>query len=490
MMLCTLCSRMLGIIKARAISTCYGGGALADAINFAYNIPNSLRKLFAEGSLSASYLPLFAKNKEDKEATETLYSLILNFQLLIFIPILLITFFWGENLIRFLSNFDAVEQINVAAALLPYFTIFLIFISFASVFSAILQTRYHFLASAASPLCYSLAVIVSLYAFSGTLSHYAMALGTVVGSIAQAAVCYFAMRRFHLRYRVTFKFKNPLFVKMLKNWLPATLTSLVAIVSAQITYYFASSLPEGAITAFSNAIIFYQAPYGIFFTSLAAVYFPQLSSSCNEKERGAILSKSLVYLYTFLLPSAIILFALGKECIASLLQRGAFTLEYTLLTAKVLNYYLPAMILLAFVSMLQRYYYSRGKYNYTLIVSIVTTAIDLSFTYFFISSGGGAESISKAFAISNFVSVIILLVGAEEFPYKACFKELVKLTLINLPLFILAFVYLRMGFTYYQAGSTLANLARLVLAGIVFCLVLLAEYVIFKVPFLSALRKK
>ena len=490
MMICTLLSRTLGIVKSAVISSIFGGGAVTDAINFAYNIPNSLRKLFAEGSLNASYLPIFAEKRDEKEESSYLYSLIINFQIVIFIPLILITIFYGRTIITFLSNFNSDYQINIASSLLPYFTLFLFFISLSSLFATILQTRRCFLSSSAAPIFFSLAVILSLSIFSKYVGEYAMAIGTVSGSIAQCLVCFIALKRFHLKYYFTFDFSYPLFKRMLRSWLPATITSLVAVISQQITYYFASSLEAGSITAFSNAIIFYQTPYGIFFTAIAGVFFPELSRVKDDKKRGEILLKSLTYLYTLLLPSALILTALGKECIAIVLQHGAFTLENTLLTYSVLIYYLPSMISSAFYAMLQRNCYARGEYNRALVVSIITSFVDVLLTYIFIKAGLLVKSISIAYLISSTLGFIILLIYEKNFSLISFIKEILKLTLINLPTLILTILYLVYGFTYYKEGASFHSITLTLLFGFAFVLIVFILYVVFHVSFLEGLKRK
>lgn len=488
-MVFTLLSRVLGIVKARAISAVFGGGALTDTINFAYNIPNSLRKLFAEGALTSSYLPLFSAEADNRESSSHLLSLIINFQLLVFIPLIILSFLFGRNVISFLSGFSEEWQITLASGLLPYFTVFLFFISIASLFAAVLQTRRRFVMSSAAPIAFSLAVIASLYLFSGRYSAYAMAIGTVSGAVLQMAVCLIALRGLGLGYRFVFDFSYPLFSKMLKAWIPATGTALIAVLSQQITYYFATLMESGSLTAFSNAIIFYQTPYGIFFTAISGVYFPELSRA-GKDEKGSVLLRALTYLYTLLLPSAVILAALGRECISVVLQQGAFTLENTILTYKVLVFYLPAMITSAFYAMLQRSAYASGQYRRALWVSIISSAVDVLATWILVMLGLGAVSISLSYLISSALGALVLLLLEKGFPYKRLFREIGILTLKNIPVIAAALIYLLAGFDFYKEGSTLHNALLTLLVGILFCLIVLVSYIIFHVPFLEGLKRK
>lgn len=488
-MVCTLVSRVLGIVKARVISTSFGGGGVTDAINFAYNIPNSLRKLLAEGAASQAFIPAFSKEKDDNESSSRLLSLLINFQLLLFLLLIILSFIFATPVTALLSDFPDSSQTALAASLLPYFTIFLCFISLSALFAAVLQARGRFLAFGASPIVFTVAVILSVTLLSDHIGAYAMAVGTIAGAICQALVCLISMRQFHLRYIPTFDFSYPLFRKVISAWIPSMGTALVAVLSSQLTYYVASSLPAGSVTAFSNAIIFYQAPYGIFFASISSVYFKELSSTEGE-EKGRVLNTALGYLYTLLLPSAIILITLSKEVVSALLQSGAFSYEYSLLTASVLKYYLIAMIFAAFYAMLQKSLYASGRYKLVFNVSIVTTLLDFLLMLLCIRIGMGAEAVAAAYICSSLAGFIILAFYEKDFIVSSFLRECFRLTLCNLPLILCCILCWRLLPEYSALGSVWKNILVTLSKGAVLCLVVLVQYLVMKVPFLSALKRR
>ncbi len=488
MMVCTFLSRFLGIFKARAISTVFGAGLVTDAINFSYNLPNNARKLFAEGAFTTAYLPAFARNREDRERSQRLASIIITFQLAFFIPLILLIALFAHPITLALSDFSSSEQVEIAASLLPLFTTFLMFISLSSIFASLMQARERFLASSASPIAFSLAVIASVYLLGHPLGAKAMAIGAVTGSVMQMLVCYIAIRRRGLKFRLDFHFKDPDFLKVLSDWGPATLNSMIAVISQQITLYLASGLVIGSISAYTNSIIFWQTPYGIFFASIAGVYFPKFSSTENELERKKILATSFTYLFTFLYPSAIILIAFGRECIAVLLQSGAFTYENTLMTYSVLFFYLIAMIPASFYGMLQRYMQSGGRYWMTVKVSLIVTVIDIAGTVALIKMGDGPEALSKAFILSQSAGVVIYLILIHFDQLKAVLVSLVKLAAINIPVTIYCVAYLMLQNGWWSSGSNFRNLVILVALGSLSGIITLAFYIICHVPFLEALK--
>lgn len=490
MMVCTFLSRFLGIFKARAIAAVFGSGAVTDAINFSYNIPNNARKLFAEGAFTTAYLPLFARCREDKERSEKIASILITFQLSFFLPLILLISLFSRKIIVFFSSFRTEEQIEIAAFLLPYFFLFLIFISLSSIFSSLLQARERFLASSASPIAFSVAVILSVYLLGPELKATAMGLGAVAGSIMQLTVTYVAIKRRGLRFRPNFNFLDEDFKRILSDWGPATLNSMIMVLSQQIILYLASSLEVGSITAYSNSIIFYQTPYGIFFTSIAGVFFPKFAQAEEGRERRKELTLSLTYLFTFLYPSAIILIAFGRECIAVLLQSGEFTLDNTLMTYNVLFFFLIAMIPASFNGMMQRFLQSEGKYWTTVRISLITTVVEIISATLLIALGRGAEALSLAFIISSSLGLVIYLIIIRYEDIKALIISIIKLMIINIPLLLYLLCYLKLQNGWWMSGSNFINLLYLSFFGSLSGLITLIFYIVFKVPFLEALIKR
>ena len=79
--------------------------------------------------------------------------------------------------------------------------------------------------------------------------------------------------------------------------------SIIQIIGQQVSYSFASMLPSGSVTAFSNATIFWQTPYGIFFTAISTVYFPLMSQAWAKQEKNQLrneVGRGLEYLATFM----------------------------------------------------------------------------------------------------------------------------------------------------------------------------------------------
>ncbi|MFA7108301.1 MAG: murein biosynthesis integral membrane protein MurJ [Sphaerochaetaceae bacterium] len=455
----TLISRLLGIIRVRVISSIFGAGAVADVINFTFSIPNNFRKLFSEGALHVAIIPEFSKLKEDERETQVLHFQLLTIQFLISIIVIVISFLFGKPIVNFLSSFTDQTQLDLAYKLLPLFSIFLVFILFSSYFSAILQSRNAFLIQAISPLFYSLSVIVVIFFFTKNLGPTSIGIGAIIGGGLQFFINYLRLVKEHFKFRLLFKLSGEHFFNIMRKWLPAILTALIGIISQQIAFYFASSLGEGSVSAFSNSIIFWQTPYGIFFTAVATVSFPLLSVHTGDKLNKTF-SDGLNQLVTFLLPSSIFLFFFRKEAISLILMTGKFTRENTIITSKVLAWYLIGLLIIAWYNFIQKLCYSKTSEKIAFKVSVLVMILDVISTFLFIRNGFGIISLPIANLISHLIgmSVLLNLVIKKEltnFDLKPLISGFMKRILACLPLLIFCFFYQNLSSNLWELGSSL-----------------------------------
>ena len=161
----TFLSRILGYIRDFLIAITLGSGPISDAFFVAFRIPNTFRRLFAEGTFNAAFVPSYSAElkKSKKNAKEfanqifnflTVGLLILVFLIEIFMPIFI-------NLIApgFSDNKSKLElAINLTRITFP----FLLFISLASYFSAILNSHNKFAIASAAPIILNVLLIIIL----------------------------------------------------------------------------------------------------------------------------------------------------------------------------------------------------------------------------------------------------------------------------------------------------------------------------------------
>ena len=84
----TLASRITGLARDTLVATLFGAGAVTDAFNVAFRIPNLLRRLFAEGAFSQAFVPILAgvRARDGDAATRSLVDAVASVLLWVLVP--------------------------------------------------------------------------------------------------------------------------------------------------------------------------------------------------------------------------------------------------------------------------------------------------------------------------------------------------------------------------------------------------------------------
>ncbi|MBM5787052.1 MAG: murein biosynthesis integral membrane protein MurJ, partial [Pelagibacterales bacterium] len=203
----TLISRILGYLRDILFAFYLGASQVSDALFVAFRIPNTFRSLFLEGSFNSAFVPIYKKQKEKKKFANNIFNILVIFLLLI---IFLIEIFTTQFLYIIAPGFSQDEEkfkllIELSRITFP----FLLFISLASFFSAILNSHEKFFIPASAPIILNLILIISLILFhsSATEVAYASAISlTFAGIIQSIFLLYFARKYFTPIIKFTFKF--------------------------------------------------------------------------------------------------------------------------------------------------------------------------------------------------------------------------------------------------------------------------------------------
>ena len=163
----TLISRILGYLRDILIAIFLGASILADVFFVAFRLPNTFRRLFAEGTFNAAFIPSYTKERltsdragkifaDDVLRLVTISLLFLVLLVEIFTPIVI--FLIAPGFFQDSIKYDLV--IELARITFP----FLLFVSVSSLFSGVLNSHNKFAAAAAAPIILNVVLIVILLA--------------------------------------------------------------------------------------------------------------------------------------------------------------------------------------------------------------------------------------------------------------------------------------------------------------------------------------
>ena len=162
----TIISRLLGYLRDVLIAIFLGAGLIADAFFVAFRIPNTFRRLFAEGTFNAAFVPSYtselvkSKSKSQIFANQVFNLLLLGLFFLVFLIEVFMPIFVSLIAPGFAKNKD---KIDLAITLTRITFPFLMFVSLSSFFGAILNSHKKFAAASAAPIILNIVLILILF---------------------------------------------------------------------------------------------------------------------------------------------------------------------------------------------------------------------------------------------------------------------------------------------------------------------------------------
>ena len=254
--LATLLSRVLGLIREQIFAAFFGAGFAVDAFQVAFRIPNLLRDLFAEGAMSAAFVPTLTQVQERQgpEAAMRLANLVINF-----IPAIAPTML---NLALIASGF-------VIAPFCPRF---------------------------------------------GLQPIVGMAFGVILGGLGQLLIQVPALYAQGFRWRAILSFRDPGVLRIVGLMAPAAIGLAATQVNIFVNTFLASLLPQGSVSWLNYAYRLMQLPIGLFGVAIATVTLAEVSRHAARREMPELkrtISFSLRFGLFLTLPATLLLIALA-----------------------------------------------------------------------------------------------------------------------------------------------------------------------------------
>ncbi|MFO7848813.1 MAG: murein biosynthesis integral membrane protein MurJ [Spirochaetia bacterium] len=498
----TFISRILGFLRTAVITALFGATGQADIINIVFAVPNNLRKLLAEGALSSAFIPVISQavveEGEDRKRSGTLARNIITFQLIVIIPICLVSLLLSRQLIEnVLTQFEDPEQIELASSLFRFFINYLLFVGVSSVLIGVLNSHSRFFIPAITPILFSITVIFSLLLLHRSLGVYSMALGVLLGGAAQVLFQLPLFRKLGYSLVPHFGFSNPDFKRVMKHWLPVLATSSVFTINQQVAFLLASGLETGSASSLAYALVFFQLPFGIFSTSITTVLFPKMSRQFGRGDTEGLrhsVQYGVRFLLALLIPSAVILGTLGREIVSIAIQRGMFTAENTALTAFVLTGYCYGLFSVGAFNFLQRFFYSAKNYKLPFYIAFSVAAADIVLSIILketplrVAGLSIANSVSFTLGFAALFAASFRLLGGLSF--RGILTTLWKTLVATIPVYAVLKVLQHLFGDYWSAGSSFRGLGLLLLQVAAAGFIYYVMYRLLKVEMMEQLIKK
>ena len=391
MAVATFFSRILGLVREQFMAAYFGASGLTDAFLVAYRIPNLLRDLFAEGAFSSAFVPTFIEQNSmsRRDAQKLLWSL--------FILLFVITgvcslgiFLGAEQLISvFAPTFkEDPEKFEVTVMLTKMMAPFLLFVSIAALFMGALNSLKIFFVPALAPAFFNVVMIVSMIVFPAIMTEngypaiYSLGAGVFIGGLVQALVQIPLIIKHSLGPSFPGKILNNQSTKVLKLLGPGLIGFAATQINLLVTTILASGAAVGAVSWLSYSFRLFQLPVGILSVSIGntnLVHFSQSLKEGRKDDAAEQLVASYFLSYFVVIPAMIVLLLLSDEIVHVIFERGKFTADSTMMTARALMWYAFGLPFYGIYKILVPSFYALDRQKVPVYCSIVAIGANIIF---------------------------------------------------------------------------------------------------------------
>lgn len=439
-MIITMVSRVLGLVRATIIAYYFGASSATDAYFSAFKISNFFRQLLGEGALGSSFIPLYNEKVEiegEEKGKEFIYS-ILNLIFVFSTIITLLMIIFSNGIIELIVNGFPVETKILASKLLKIMSVYFIFISLSGMICAMLNNFKQFAIPASTSIFFNLAIIGASMCFSKTFGIDALAYGVVVGGLFQFLVVLPSFFKIVKGYSFKINWQDPYLKKIFIMMCPMLVGIVARQVNTIVDQVFASYLQEGGVTALENATRLYLLPVGVFGVSISTVIFPVLSKAVAKDDLKTAednIVKGLNILLFLIIPSTAVLTFYATDVIRLTLSYGKFGEEAVKVTSEALLYYSLGLYFYTAIYLMTRAFYSMKNSAYPVKFSMISIGINILLNFLFIKPlayKGLALSTSIASGVNFLLLLFVFRHKYINFSLKRSFIFLIKVTLTTI----------------------------------------------------------
>jgi putative peptidoglycan lipid II flippase len=417
----TMGSRVLGLVREQVRAWYLGTSIGSDAFGIAFQIPNLLRRLVAEGAMSAGFIPVLSdvRQQEGDAAALRFARQFFNLSLLALTAVSALGVL-GSGLIVGLFSILSSEPIDPEALALtesltrwmfPYIAL----VAWAAVMQGILNTWRIFWVSATTSILLNVAIIGAAVGLASTMAEpaYAFAIGVLGGGLLQLLFQLPFVFKLGFRWKPEFTF-SPRIRQALWLLVPTVFGAGVYQINVLVSQAVAWGMGPGAVSSLQYSSRLLELTLGVFAVAVSTVVLPSLAADAAAGARDKVADTVLysVRLCCFVcFPVTVGLFLLRRETVSLLFEHGAYDSVSSEMTAYALTFHILGLTHIALSRVLVPVFYAFKDTRTPVLIALLSMVVNLGLCYAlapFMSFGGialanTASALVQAMALSWFL---------------------------------------------------------------------------------------
>ncbi len=386
----TLVSRLLGLVRDQVLASLFGAGNEMDAFIVAFRIPNLVRDLFAEGAMSAAFVPTFTRHLTlgGRRDAWRLGNNVLNALLVVTGVVVLIGGIAARPLVQSIAHDfgDVPGKIELTIRLTRVLLPFLTMVAIAAAAMGMLNSLHHYFLPALSPAMFNIATIVCGLALVPVMPRIgeprimAIAVGALIGGVGQVALQWPSLRREGVRYAPVLDPRDSGLQQVLLLMGPGTVGLAATQVNIFVNTLLATGQGIGAVSWMTYAFRLMYLPIGLFGVSIGTAVLPAVSRHAavhNTEGIRQTVSRGLGLMLMLNVPATVGLLVLATPIVQLLFEHGRFQPSDTIATASAVRFYSLGLVGYSAVRIASPTFYAIGRSRIPVMVSAVAIVINV-----------------------------------------------------------------------------------------------------------------
>lgn len=421
-----LVSGLLGLLRIAVVGAQFGTGAANDAFAAAQQLPETVFVLVAGGALGSSFIPVFARLREQDESQAwRLASAVMTLSAASAALFGLLVAIFAPQLVSQLLFADRPPiQQQLMTDMIRLMMITPMIFSVSGLVMGILQSYAAFWLPAIAISMNNIGIIIGALLIApslpphpdvgqvGDLNVMGLAYGAVLSAVLHLAVQLPGLFKLRARLRFLLSARVPGVRDVVRLMLPRVLGLAVVQINFYVNIRFASGMVDGSVVALRYAFMLCFFVLGMIGQSQASAVFPTLAALRARGDYAAFrdrLAQAMRNVLYLAFPASALLIVLG-EPLVSLLQRGAWTGESTAAVAWALSFYALGIGAFALLEVLSRAFYALEDTATPVLAGLCAMLSNIALNFLFIQLIGDAESLARGpfagLALANALTTI------------------------------------------------------------------------------------
>ncbi len=415
----TMVSRVAGLARDFMITHVFGASGLTDVFYMAFTIPNVLRRLVAEGTVTTVVQPAYQRMRasDGDDAARSLYRAVFGFVFAAVVVMAVVGMVFATPIVTaFASGFPA-DKLALCAELTRMLFPVVITMGVVGITMAVLNAHDEYASPALSP------IILNVCMIAGTVTGamlfdppiIGIVVGVLVGGVLQVCAQMPALRRHRLLVLPRFSpsgLREPAVQSVLLKFVPGLFSLAVYQINIIVLRQLASYMPEGSVSYYYTADRLMELTNGVFAIAIAQGAFTSMNAAAARgdlDELKGIWRKTFELTNLIAVPAAVGLAVLAKPIVAVLFLHGKFTWADTEITALTVMTASFGLMFSTSVRGTLQIFYALEDRKTPVYVSIVVVVTNFVLGAFLVSKGVGVYGLSFTLSVSNLVQAVLLV---------------------------------------------------------------------------------